>query len=80
MTRLVEMGLIWYNKIEPKNKYGRFISYITIIIFIMFILYDTKKVQENAKNCITADYINESLNLYLDTINLFANIYNVNNT
>jgi FtsH-binding integral membrane protein len=80
ITRLVEMGLIWYNKIEPRNKYGRFISYISIIIFIMFILYDTKQVQENAKKCITADYINESLNLYLDVINLFANIYNVNNT
>lgn len=80
ITRLVEIGYIWYNKIEPNKNFNRFISYITIIIFIMFILYDTKKVKEHAKKCIEADYINESLNLFLDAINLFSNIYNVKNS
>jgi FtsH-binding integral membrane protein len=48
-------------------------------VFIMFVLYDTKQVQEHARLCIEADYINESLNLFLDAINLFSNIYYVRN-
>ena len=79
IARCVEIGFIWYNKIQPKNNYGRAISYISILVFIMFVLYDTKKVQEHAKLCIEADYINESLNLFLDAINLFSNIYYVRN-
>lgn len=77
IARIVEMGFSWYNKKESKNVYSRIISYISILVFIMFVLYDTKKVQEHAKLCIEADYINESLNLFLDGINLFSNIYNV---
>ena len=32
----------------------------------------------NAENCVNPDYINESVNLFLDSVNLFTNIYRVN--
>ena len=51
-------------------------AYILIVLFIFFLLYDTKKIQINAKNCVTekADYINESLGIILDVLNLFQNL------
>ena len=33
-----------------------------------FILYDTKMLQIRAKECVNADYIQESLNLFLDIL------------
>ena len=56
-------------------------SYFFIGLFVLFILYDTKKIQVNAKNCKTlkVDYINESLGIVLDALNLFQNIADVQN-
>ena len=50
--------------------------YIMIVIFIFmgFILYDTKRLQINAKNCVKADYIKESLKLFLDILNIFVRL------
>ena len=38
-------------------------------------MYDTKKIIVNADNCVNPDYINESINLFLDTLNLFQTNY-----
>ena len=56
-------------------------SYFFIGLFVLFILYDTKKIQVNAKSCkeSTVDYINESLGIVLDALNLFQNIADVQN-
>ena len=54
---------------------SRIISYISVIVFSLYIMYDTKKIIVNAKQCINPDYINESINLFLDSINLFQNNY-----
>jgi len=64
------------NRKNPNAKRPKIFSYILIVLFIFFLLYDTKKIQVNAKNCktATADYINESLGVVLDILNLFQNL------
>ena len=60
---------------KQNEKRSRIISYISIIIFSLYIMYDTKKILVNADNCVNPDYINESLGLFLDSINIFQNTY-----
>ena len=62
------------------KKMLKYTAYISILLFTLMLLYDTKKMQINAKNCVDgkADYINESLNLFLDIRNLFENLVIVN--
>ena len=64
------------NRNNPNAKRPKVYSYILIVLFIFFLLYDTKKIQINAKKCksVTADYINESLGVILDILNLFQNL------
>ena len=52
----------------------RGISYFVIFLFMGFILYDTKRLQINAKECVKADYIKESLGLFLDIFNIFVRL------
>ena len=62
------------NKGNRRSKWFRVMSYFFIIVFMVFILYDTKRLQINAKNCVIADYIKESLGLFLDVFNIFVRI------
>ena len=59
----------------------RIISYIVIFIFMGYLLYDTKMMQIRAKQCTegSADYIKESVNIFLDIWNLFVRILSVQN-
>ena len=52
----------------------KYSSYFVIGLFMLFILYDTKRLQINAKNCVIADYISESVKLFLDIWNIFVRI------
>ena len=61
------------------NKFGKIYSYITIILFSLFTMYDTKEIIKNAENCINPDYINQSLNLFLNSLNIFTSSYDINN-
>ena len=55
--------------------YHKILSYFFVLIFSGFILWDTKKLQLNAKNCKKSpDYIKESFNLFLNVLNLFSNL------
>ena len=56
------------------TKWFKIISYFFISIFMVYILYDTKRLQINAKKCIVADYISESLKLFLDIWNIFIRL------
>jgi len=60
----------------------RAISYIVIFIFMGYLLYDTKMMQVRAKQCIegSADYIRESVNIFLDLWNIFLRILSLNST
>ena len=78
------IGIIIYMLISiylGKGNYRtpKWLSYIIIVIFVLFILYYMNLIQLHAKNCKdkTVDYINESLGIFLDTINLFIHLVNV---
>ena len=52
-------------------------SYFFIIIFTGYLLYDTRVLQEHAKQCkesVGADYIKESLGMFLDMFNILVRI------
>lgn len=52
----------------------RLISYAAILLFSGFILYDTKSILKNAERCVNADYISQSMNVFLDSLNIFASL------
>jgi FtsH-binding integral membrane protein len=70
------LSLIFLRKyrMDPTSKLYKGITYFIIILFMVYILYDTKMLQIRAKECVSADYINESLNLFLDILNIFVRI------
>jgi len=58
-----------------KNKWlYKGVAYAFILLFMGFILYDTKKLQIRAQTCKIADYIRESFKLFLDILNLFLRL------
>ena len=63
-----------FAKKETVNNISYLLSYAFITLFSLFILYDTKKLQIHAKKCIVPDYINESMGVFLDILNLFSSI------
>lgn len=73
---IMELLLIFLfrNNLGKRSGLFRAISYIVILIFMGFILYDTKRLQINAKECVKADYIKESLKLFLDILNIFVRL------
>ncbi len=62
---------------KRSNSFYRNISYISVIIFSLYIMYDTNRIllkyQNNSENC-----INGALDYYLDIFNLFTNYLNIN--
>lgn len=81
IARLVEIFVIERGDDGKLSNYSRMVSYGAICIFSLFIMYDTKQVLVNASGCKVSpfgpDYINESINLFLDSMNLFTNLYRV---
>ena len=73
---IMELLLIFLfrNNLGKRSGLFRAISYVVILIFMGFILYDTKRLQINAKECVKADYIKESLKLFLDILNIFVRL------
>ena len=53
-----------------------YISIISIIVFGLFVLIDTRKLE--MIDCNNPDYINNTLNLLLDAVNIFVNVYSLN--
>lgn len=55
------------------------LNYFFIILFMVYILYDTKMLQLRANKCKNPDYINESMNLFLDISNIFIRFVSLKN-
>lgn len=77
---ILELTLLFVfrNKLGQKSHIFRAISYFVIFLFMGYILYDTKRLQMNAKACVKADYIRESLKLFLDIFNIFVRLVGLN--
>tara|TARA_B110000114_G_C15042351_1_gene377632 strand:+ start:526 stop:1305 length:780 start_codon:yes stop_codon:yes gene_type:complete len=73
---IVQVVDLIMNRNKKVYKRPKAFAYIIIVLFIFFLLYDTKIIQIQAKKCKTetADYINQSLGVILDAINLFQNL------
>ena len=54
-----------------------FLSYFSILLFSFFMLYDTKVLMAKAKKCVQADYINDSLGVFLDGMNIFTSVFSL---
>jgi FtsH-binding integral membrane protein len=81
LFELFAIGFNYFSKTKNKknmSKIFRGISYFVIFLFMFYILYDTKRLQINAVNCINADYIKESMGLFLDIFNIFVRILGLN--
>jgi FtsH-binding integral membrane protein len=53
----------------------RMISYFVILLFSIFISYDTSKMFTDAKNCVDSpNYPKASVGFFLDLINLFVRL------
>lgn len=60
---------------ENKNTVSMWISRAVVILFALYTAFDVEILKENAKLCKgNPDYVKESINLYLDAINLFTGI------
>ena len=76
------MRLVQFFTGNSSNKNMNLIfAYIFVILFSLFLLYDTKLLQVKAVHCetlikkgIKPNYPRESMNIFLDLINLFANL------
>ena len=66
---------------KQNKNYIKYSSYFIIVLFIFFIMYDTKKIIVGAKLCRekTADYINQSLGIIIDALNIFTSLTNISN-
>jgi FtsH-binding integral membrane protein len=63
-----------FSKSNNRSLVLSLLSYFFIMVFMVFILYDTKRLQINALECVKADYIKESLGLFLDIFNIFVRL------
>ncbi len=77
---LTELCFYFFGKKEHRQGRSKGMAYFFIALFTIFILYDTKKIQVAAKMCkeSNVDYINQSLGIVLDGLNLFQNLAIVN--
>ena len=64
-----------------KGKYNKIISTMIVFIFTMFIIYDTNRVIGYSKECKSdkngAEYLNHVLDMFLNIINVFNNLLNI---
>lgn len=55
--------------------WDQILSYMGVVLFTVYVAYDTQNLKKDALSVKgTPDYINSSLNLYLDILNLFTNV------
>jgi FtsH-binding integral membrane protein len=67
--------LSYFSKTDKKRSLiNILLSYLTIALFVLFVGFDIEVIKEHALNNINPDYINESMNLYLDFLTLFIGL------
>tara|TARA_Y100000590_G_C15576286_1_gene960580 strand:+ start:53 stop:730 length:678 start_codon:yes stop_codon:yes gene_type:complete len=62
---------------DHSNQYYKNMSYITVAIFSVYILYDTNRILLKFQNKSKSDCINGAMEYYLDILNLFTNYLNI---
>jgi FtsH-binding integral membrane protein len=68
-------GALFFSNKKQKSDFYVWISRAIVVLFTFYVGFDIQILKENAVLCNgDPDYINESLNLYLDIINLFNGV------
>ena len=62
---------------KHSDQYYKNISYITVILFSLYILYDTNRILFKFQNKSKSDCISGAMEYYLDILNLFINYLNI---
>ena len=79
LTGLIVLIVLQFLNIFNNGEW-RWISYFAVFLFCALLLHDTERLQLIAKDCslskkgVNPDYLRDSLNIFLDIINLFSNI------
>lgn len=81
---VARLGLAFYGYdqgiTEDFKSWDKILSYIGVGLFALYTAYDTQKLKEYGESLGPRgkpDYINASLDLYLDILNLFVNVENI---
>jgi len=56
-----------------------YLSYFSLLLFAFFVLFDTKRLMIKARQCVKADYINDSMGVVLDALNIFTDLFGIQN-
>jgi len=60
---------------ENNDGWRKYITYFIIVLFALFVSYDTITVFKEAKSCVNyPNYPKSSLNFFLDILNLFSSL------
>lgn len=81
IAELIGLLLGITDTIGPKTfqSIGQIFAYIGTFIFTLYVAYDTQVMRKRASRKGYVDYVDASLGLYLDILNLFTNIGSLNN-
>jgi len=71
---LIAMGLSFGADSKSVSTFNTALSWIGTALFSVYVAYDTQRLKIDARSRRTPDYVESSLNLYLDFINLFQNV------
>ncbi len=74
---ILHLALIFSGTAWNRGGLAKWLAWFMVLLFSIFILYDTKRIQVLAKACRSAkdaDYVNNSLAFLLDLINLFNSL------
>jgi FtsH-binding integral membrane protein len=85
VARIVEIILYAFDVISPEDgrKMSKGISYVAIVLFTMFLIYDTDMIRKKARTCNVRsffnapNYVESSLGIFLDSLNLMSSIFDV---
>lgn len=85
VARIVEIMLYAFDVISPEDqrKMSKGISYVAIVLFTMFLIYDTDMIRKKARTCNVRsffnapNYVESSLGIFLDSLNLMSSIFDV---
>lgn len=73
-------NIFFVKDIEQYKNRSLYISYIIIVLFSLFVSYDTSKMFEMAKICVKyPNYPKSSVDFFLNLLNLFTNFINIYN-
>ena len=71
------ISLFFISKSENYKSWRKYLTYFIILLFSLFVSYDTIGVFNQAKYCVNyPNYPKSSLNFFLDILNLFTSLLN----